>query len=233
METQRQDLEKLGTVCKKEEFLHILLNSLGKPYADLSQQLARTINAATDPLTVEKVRKEIKSYLKIIGKEERKQYNVPRRNPETVLIAFSKPFKGRCNKCGKRAGYKAADCTERDPQVQVSNFGGERFKGRCFHCNKVGHPKSDCNQLKAQRESGNLAIDNGPEEFVFSAFDIDDQRNKIVQLADESVDSETKTTTSNEDVAMVKNVTTENELLHSLDYSDQQQENADSDSSQD
>jgi hypothetical protein len=65
METQRQDLEKLGTVYKEDEFLHILLNSLlGKPYADLLQQLARTINAATDPLTVAKVRKEIKSYLK-------------------------------------------------------------------------------------------------------------------------------------------------------------------------
>jgi hypothetical protein len=67
METQRQDLEKLGTVYKEEEFLHNLLNSLGKSYADLSQQLARTINAATDPLAVEKVRKEIKSYLKRIG----------------------------------------------------------------------------------------------------------------------------------------------------------------------
>jgi hypothetical protein len=67
LETQRSDLEKLGTICKEEDFLHILLNSLGKQYADLAQQLARTINAATDPLTVEKIRKEIKSYLKRTG----------------------------------------------------------------------------------------------------------------------------------------------------------------------
>jgi hypothetical protein len=129
-----------------------------------------------DPLTVKKIWKEIKSYLKKTGKGECK-YSVPRRNPENVLVAFNNPFKGRCNKCGKRARYQVAKCTQRDPQAQ-GNLGGERFQGRCYFCNKVGHKKIACRKRIAAEESGNLVINNRPEEMFFSAYAIDDERNK-------------------------------------------------------
>jgi hypothetical protein len=40
MEGKRTELENLDTKIEDDNFLHILLNALAKPYAELSQQLA-------------------------------------------------------------------------------------------------------------------------------------------------------------------------------------------------
>jgi hypothetical protein len=67
------------------------------------------IKSPNDPLTVKILRNEIKSYLTRTGKDtkEERKY-VARQNPENVIVAFSRPFKGVCNKCGKR-GHKAVN----------------------------------------------------------------------------------------------------------------------------
>jgi hypothetical protein len=161
---------------------------------------------------------------------------VARRNAENVLVAFSRPFKGVCNKCGKR-GHKAVDC--RVPVNDANAAQGQRlyndqkkFMGTCHYCKKANHKAIDGRKKKAN-EAGNLAIDNGPEQMVFSAFDNDITRNKRVQSANESVgtDMSMKTTLNNDSIMMTGNMGAKIELSSSSNCFGQQ--GSDSESSQD
>ena len=87
---------------------------------------------------------------------------------ETALTAtpkFSKPFKGKCNHCGKW-GHSARFCREK--QRSQGNYkpsaGGRKFRGKCFYCGKVGHPEKDCRKKKADEaanktEEANQALE--------------------------------------------------------------------------
>ena len=64
MEFRWVELRRLGTKIELPDFLRHLLTSLGEQYGDLAQQLMRYIKHPTEPLSMEKVRDEVKTYAK-------------------------------------------------------------------------------------------------------------------------------------------------------------------------
>ena len=235
MELKRKDLDKLGTKLSESDFLHVLLNGLGKDFADLAQQLTRMINAKNEPLTVKILKNELETYIKRTGKTQRK-YSAQRRNPENVLVAFNKPFKGVCNRCGKRAGHKAVDCNEpanNNAAKRQKNYGDQRkFTGTCHYCHKQNHKAIDCRKRKAD-EAGNVAIDGCLDEMVFSALDHDAMRDNEVQSADDSANNEERMATMKSDSDIDNKMHAKSERSSSSTCCEEQQQNSDSDSSQD
>ena len=95
MEGKQQDLEMLGMQIDDASFMHHLLNLMGRSYCNLESQLAQMINSPVEPLTVKKIREEIKAYDIQKGREIKKPF-FAKKLPENALVAFKKPFKGVC-----------------------------------------------------------------------------------------------------------------------------------------
>merc|ERR1712224_562411 len=93
-----------------------------------------------------------------------------------VTGGFKKPFKGRCNLCGK-FGHKAVDCPTKHKKDNGGNGGDKgRFNGKCLYCGKWGHMKQDCKKLKSDRAAKGanvmIAEEDEDEEHVYMASDV-------------------------------------------------------------
>ena len=164
--TLRQQLKKVGTLKSDEDMMVHILNNLPKEYENTVELCERRIGLATDPLTLDDLRAELRSKYKRLTKANDKK------KEEVALVAagknFQKQFKGKCRNCGK-IGHKAVDC-KKNGNSGTNNQGQRQFQGKCFHCGIPGHRVAECRKKKAEEaRSGSANIASESAEVVLMA----------------------------------------------------------------
>ena len=181
LEILRARIKGCGHKIEDEDLIIHIFNNLPEKYDNLVENLEAKMNG-TNALTLEELRESLSlkhTKWKVQAEKEgetgfEEDSDDEDEREETALVAggFKKPFKGRCNLCG-RFGHKAVDCSIKD------NKNGEnkgRFNGKCFYCGKWGHMKQDCRKLKADRagKTSNVMVaeEDEDEEHVYMACDV-------------------------------------------------------------
>ena len=147
-----------------EEFILRVVDGLSKSYQPVKRYVDRALEKG-DVITENDVVLEIRAhykYLKTCNTEDSYEND----EEETALTAtpkFSKPFKGKCNHCGKW-GHSARYCREKQGNSSKPGSGGKKFTGKCFYCDKPGHVIKDCRKKKADEaarkpEEANQALE--------------------------------------------------------------------------
>ena len=201
LEILRSRIKDCGHAINDDDLIIHILNNLPEKYDNLVENLEAKMDV-TNPLTLEELRESLS--LKFTKWKVRAEKNgmdgfdaesdEEENSEEIALVAggFKKPFKGRCNVCG-RFGHKAVDCPTKNKKENKGNNGDKgRFNGKCYYCGKWGHMKQDCKKLKADRaaKSANVMIaeEDDDEEHVYVTCEVIEDQPEQFSIAEEEVE---------------------------------------------
>ena len=133
--------------------IHIMAN-MPDGYSEVITTVEGRLDDTTNPLTLEQLEQQLRSFYK-------RKFSSEAKTDEVALFAGG--FKGTCRICGK-IGHKARDCPDRNKNNNGkgnekggtepgSGWSKKKFNGRCFKCGERGHRKSDCPELKKNKNS--------------------------------------------------------------------------------
>ena len=164
MERMRKKLKDNGYDIKNEDFLKQVLAKLPKGKEDelgpyQVEKRAIELEMKVDAgYNLTKLSNSLEKVYKTLAKDEAME-NEEKEEDDKAYMAFSKSFKGRCNRCGKY-GHKGRDCKEEMDKPSYS--------GRCFFCDKKGHKIQNCFAFKKYKEERSNEQDN---DQVYRAMD--------------------------------------------------------------
>ena len=101
LENRRKRLAKLGLKKSDEDMILHILEGLPKEYDALITVASNDFNNSTNPMTLDRLRKMIRSHYQRLQKSKEN-------NKKEALTTYQ-PFKQRCRNCGK-FGHKSVDC---------------------------------------------------------------------------------------------------------------------------
>ena len=139
LERMKKKLRDNGHKISDEDFLRQILAKLPKgkedelgPYQVEKRSIALRMEIDKH-YGLTRMKNELEKVYKDVHAERKKKDD---EETDVAMTAYSKQFKGRCNKCGKY-GHKAADC---------------RGEIVCYFCNRKGHTIASCHEMKKYKE---------------------------------------------------------------------------------
>jgi transposase InsO family protein len=151
----RTRMDNAGDSIPEDKFIMHVLNKLPPEYEQQVVNLEERLESQN--LDMDKVRTDLQvKYQRLQARRKKRQGmdddDESEDYEEKALAAYSKPFKGRCHRCGK-IGHKARDHKDGNNNNDNGNDNGgsgrgnrnrNYFPGKCNVCGKWGHKAKDC-----------------------------------------------------------------------------------------
>ena len=169
----------MGHIISDKNLMIHVLNNLHQEYESKVEKLEKDMENKVKPLTVLKMKKELRNKYGKIYKYKRYKAGIEKETNENTVLAMVGKFKGQCGKCGNW-GHKSAWCPQKNNNAQQTYHqnhnqnrqagrylmrGYRKFHGRCHSCGYWGHRKVDCKFLKQdQTEKVNVAKEENRDD---------------------------------------------------------------------
>jgi len=212
VEILRQELKGLGKTIDDDDFIIQILAGLPEEYMEITHSLTKDLESGT--LTPKKMRAELKDRYKTMkGFNKWSDKDValnmtdkPQQGGGGFKKHYKKPFKGRCNNCGK-IGHKAADCWDREENKSKrpnnwkspkkpdnnnnnnnnNNSGGSgRFGGKCWNCGERGHTSANC--PKKDNDEVNIANEKVQDHVLLCYEVIEQPAAEVLPISVDDID---------------------------------------------
>ena len=154
LEILKTKLDQMGyTISEKQLMIHIM-HHLPKEYETVVDDMEKTLNCNTNPLTLESMKERLHSKWEKINKNGEEDTYEDEDVQGEALFA-KRQFKGRCRICGK-IGHKGEDCYQNpnrkgyNAKFKGTPDGG--FRGKCYYCKVYGHTSKNCPKRQSERD---------------------------------------------------------------------------------